>query len=138
METGDYVIGLDGEFLWGTAGSSATTEADVVDNVQLAITADTVDRIRRGKTWKDKKVIVLDASLTFDVVSTKGDAFLAALKTAAMTKAKIALWPKEAEGEGLDADWYITNFSRSEGNAEMNTYAVTAAPSSEQRDPTWH
>jgi hypothetical protein len=138
MENGDFVIGLDGDFLWGPAGSSPATESVLVDNVQLACSADVIDRLKRKKTWKSKKVVALDVSLTFDIASTKGDALIAALKTAYLGKSKIALWPKEAEGEGLDADWYITGFNRSENNAEINTYSVTAGVSDEQRDPTWH
>jgi hypothetical protein len=138
MADGDMVIGLDGSFLYGTAGSSAATETDVVDNVQFNGSADVVERLKRGKTWKSKKVVSLDVSLTFDITSTHGDAFVTAVKTAYLAKGKLALWPKEAEGEGLDADYYITGFNRSETNGDVNTYAVTAVITDEQRDPSWH
>ncbi len=42
-----------------------------------------------------------------------------------------------ASGEGLDADFYVTNFSRNEANEEFIAYSVTAEPTDEERDPAW-
>jgi hypothetical protein len=137
MAAGDNVIGLDGKFYYGAAGSTAATEATNVDNVRLNLSAQTATRVRRGKTWQMTKPIVLEATVEFEVTSIEGDAFLSSLTTAFMNKGKIALYPQENGGSGLDADYYVTNFSRSEGNTEINTYSVTCAPTDETRDPAW-
>ena len=138
MAAGDYRIGLDGVFYHGAAGIKATTEADNVRNVNLNLSKRTAEALRRGKKWVAKKPIATEASLEFEIFDIEGDAFLAAIRDAFMGDNRIALYPTDgATGEGLDADYYITNFSRSESNEEFITYSVTAEPTDEVRDPAW-
>jgi hypothetical protein len=139
MAAGDYRIGLHGEFLYGAAGSPATTVANNVRNVNLNLSKRTAEALRRGKQWVAKKTIATEASVEFEIFDIEGDTFLAQIKTAFMNDAKVALYPKDdASGEGLDADYYITGFSRNESNEDFIIYSVTAEPTDEQRDPTWH
>lgn len=139
MAAGDYRIGLDGKFYRGAAGSTPSTEADNVDNVNLNCSARMAEAVRRGKTWVAKKAIILEATVDFELFDIEGDAFVAAIKAAFLGKSRIALYPTDADsGEGLDADYYISNFTRSESNTEFITYKVTAEPTDEQRDPNWH
>ena len=138
MAAGDYRVGLDGKFYYGTAGSQANTEANNVDDVSLSLSARTAEAVRRGKTWVANKPTVLEATLEFKLYDIDSDAFLAAIKNAYTGRTRIALYPRDAAGgEGLDADYYITAFNRSEDNEEFITYNVTAVPTDEQRDPTW-
>ena len=138
MAAGDYRIGLDGKFYYGTAGSQASTEADNVRNVNLNLTARTAEAVRRGKDWVAKKAVVLEAEITFEVYDIEADAFLSAIKNAYIGKSKIALYPTDASsGEGLDCDCYITSFGRNENNEDFIVYSVTAVPVDEQRDPSW-
>ena len=138
MAAGDYRIGLDGKFYHGAAGATAATEADNVRNVNLNLSKRTAEALRRGKKWVAKKPIATEASLEFEMYDIEGDTFLAAVKDAFMNDTRIALFPTDAaSGEGLDADYYITNFSRSESNEEFITYSVTAEPTDEARDPAW-
>lgn len=138
MAAGDYRIGLDGVFFHGAAGVTAATEADNVRNVNLNLSKRTAEALRRGKKWVAKKPIATEASLEFEIFDIEGDAFLAAIRDAFMGDNRIALYPTDgASGEGLDADYYITNFSRSESNEEFITYSVTAEPTDEVRDPAW-
>jgi hypothetical protein len=138
MAAGDYRMGLNGLFYYGTAGSQAATEADNVDGVSLNLAARKAEAVRRGKDWVANKPTVLEATLEFKVFDIEADTFLSALKTAFMTKARIALYPTDGtSGEGLDADYYVSALVRSEGNEEFITYAVTAVPTDELRDPTW-
>lgn len=141
MATGDIRIGLNGEFYYGTTGSTPATEAANVDNVVLTISKRTAERIKRKKKYVTKKVTVTEATLTFDIVDEEGDAFLAAITTAAMADTAVALYALNVAaasgGEGLNADWYITEFNRNESNAEMITYSVSAVLTDEDRDPVW-
>ena len=140
MADGDYRIGLDGQFLFGAAGNPATTEITNVQDVTLdlsAIEADT--KTRASRTWATSKVVLLQGSVQFTMLDKEGDIALSALKTAFFSKGKVALWPKDAEsGEGLDADYGITGFSRNEQLTEVIAYNVTAKPNNEQREPQWH
>jgi hypothetical protein len=138
MAAGDRRIGLDGVFYYGDAGSQADTEASNVDNVRVQLSARTAEAVERGKSFVTKKPTVLEPTLTFDVADKEGDAFVAALESAAYDKTRLALYPTDASsGKGLDADYYITEFSRSETNTQFITYSVTAVPTDESRDPVW-
>jgi len=138
MAAGDYRMGLNGVFNYGTAGSQAATPADNVDGVNLSLNAETAEAKRRGKTWVASNVTYLSAELTWKMYDIEADAFLMAIKNAYTGKGKIALYPTDvAAGEGLDADWYITGFNRTEDNDGYIMYDVTAKPTDEQRDPTW-
>jgi len=138
MAAGDYRIGLDGKFYYGNAGSQATTEATNVRNVNLNLSKRTAEALRRGKKWVAKKPVATEASLEFEIYDIEADAFLSTIKNAFMNDTKVALYPTDAaSGEGLDADYYITNFSRNESNEDFITYSVTAEPTDETRDPTW-
>lgn len=138
MATGDIRIGLEGVFLYGTAGTTPVTEAVNVDSVALAISKRTAERIKRHKKYVAKKVTVTEATLSFEITDEEGDAFLTAVKTAAMADTALAMYATDiTSGEGLNADWYITEFSRDENNAEIISYKVTAVLTDEDRDPVW-
>lgn len=138
MAAGDYRIGLDGVFFHGEAGTTAATESGNVRNVNLNLSKRLAEALRRGKKWVAKKPIATEASLEFEVYDIESDVFLAAIRDAFMNDTRIALYPTDgASGDGLDADYYITNFSRSEPNEDFITYSVTAEPTDEVRDPAW-
>ncbi len=138
MGAGDYQKGLNGVFNWGASGAQAATPTDIVRNVTLNMSKRTAEAVRRGKTWVAKVPVITEATLEFEVYDIEGDAFLAALKTAFLTDARIALYPTDvAGGDGLDGDFYITSFGRNEANEEFTTFSVTAEPTDEERDPQW-
>ena len=138
MAAGDIRIGLEGVFLYGTAGVTPTTEADNVDSVSLSISKRTAERVKRHKKYVAKKVTVTEATLSFEITDVDSDAFLAAIRAAAMADTAVAMYPKDiTSGEGLNADWYITEFSRDENNTEFMNYKVTAVLTDEDRDPAW-
>ncbi|HID74468.1 MAG TPA: hypothetical protein EYP56_00550, partial [Planctomycetaceae bacterium] len=88
MAAGDYRIGLDGKFLYGAAGSTATTEADNVRNVNLNLSKRVAEALRRGKKWVAKKTIATEAAVEFEILDIEGDAFLAQIKNAFMNNTK--------------------------------------------------
>jgi hypothetical protein len=137
MAAGDYQVGLDGTFFYGTAGTTATVEADNVDDVVLTCEPQMATAVRRGKKWETNKPIYLKGSLTFKVLDIEGNLFLAAIKAASLGLYRIALYPTVASGgDGLDADYYVS-FNRNENNPDFVTYDVTAVPTDELRDPVW-
>lgn len=137
----DYAFGLTGELLRDAAGATATTEIENVRDVTLTNTtveADTTSR--KSVNWKSSKVILLESVLTFDMLDdlNDDDGAITAVRTAWSTKASIALYPKDATaGEGLDADWNITSFTRNEPLEDVITYSVEAKPNNEDREPIW-
>ncbi len=138
MAAGDYRIGLDGKFHYGASGAQASTEADNVRNVNLNMSKRMAEAVRRGKKWVAKKPVITEGTVEFEIYDIEGDAFLAAVKSAFMNDTRIALYPTDAaSGEGLDADFYISSFSRNEANEEFIAYSVTAEPTDEERDPAW-
>jgi len=138
MAAGDYRIGLDGKFHYGASGSQASTEADNVRNVNLNMSKRMAEAVRRGKSWVAKKPVITEGTVEFEIYDIEGDAFLTAVKSAFMNDTRIALYPTDAaSGEGLDADFYISSFSRNEANEEFIAYSVTAEPTDEERDPAW-
>lgn len=141
MAAGDYRIGLFGEFYYGTAGSQAGTEATNVEDVNINLSARMAEALRRKKTYVASKPTYLEATITFTIFDIEGDAFYTALKTAFFGKSKIAAWPLDVAaasgGEGLDADYYVSGFSRVESNPEFVKYNVELKPTDEQRNPTW-
>lgn len=136
---GAYRFGKDAKCYRGTAGSTAATEMDNVRDLTLNLSTVEADTTSRASTYfKSSKVIFLDASLEFEMLDEAGDTHLAAIKTAFMTKAAIALYPKDVTGgEGLDADFYITALNRNEPLEDVVTYSVTAKPTNENREPAW-
>ena len=139
MAAGDFRIGLNGSFLYGTAGSSAASVATNVTDVQLELSAIEIDtKSRASTTWATSKVALLQATLTFSMLDKEGDSAVAAVKAAFFAKGKIAFWPKDlVGGDGLNADYYVTGLSRNESLVVVITYSVTAKPTDEQRAPVW-
>lgn len=141
MAAGDLRIGLEGEFYYGAAGATPTSEALNVDSVSLSISKRTAERVKRHRRYVTKKVTVTEATLSFEIADEEGDDFLTAVKNAAMNDTRIALYALDVKaedgGEGLDADWYITEFGRDENNTEFVNYKVTAVLTDENREPVW-
>ena len=136
MAAGDFRVALDGSFYYGASGSQASTEAVNVENVVLNLSPQTAQALQRGKTYTMNKVIALDATLSFDVWDIEGDGLVSAIETAVTGKSRIALYPTgQSSGKGLDADYYITGFSRNE--TDLTKISVEAKPTDEERDPSY-
>jgi hypothetical protein len=139
MAAGDLLLGLEGAFNYGTAGAPAATLTNNVDGVSLSLSHRMAEAIRRGQGYVTSKPTIKEATLTFKVIDVEGDAFLAACEAAFFNKTKIAIWAKDkTAGKGLDADWYISQFTRDEPNEDFIGYSVEAKPTDETRDPSWH
>jgi len=79
-----------------------------------------------------------NGTVEFEMIWDTGDAGFAAIKDAYFNNTAIALAILDgANGEGLDADFSITNFSRNEPLEEAITVSVTAKPTYSTRAPAW-
>lgn len=137
MAAGDMRISLEGEFLWGTAGSTAGTVSNRVDDVNISLDPVLASAILRGELFETNKVLYLKASLTFKLHDVEGDALQDAIVAAAMSKGRIALYPKTSKsGKGLDGDFYVS-FKRAEPNSDFVGWDITATPTSELRNPVY-
>jgi len=139
---GAYRFGKDALLLYdayASAGSQATTEMDNVRDLTLNLTSVEVDTTTRASTlFKSSKVVFLDASLDFEMLDEASDTALAAISAAYMAMEPLPLFPVDVSaGEGLDADWNITSFTRNEPLEGVVTYSVTAKINNESREPTW-
>ena len=65
------------------------------------------------------------------------DAGFAAIKTAYFSAEPLALFVSDGNENGLDADFVVTSFSRSEPLEEALTVSVTCKPTLVSRAPTW-
>ena len=135
------LIGLECKLYHGTVGATAATEATNVKDVKLSTEKGSADVTTRAASgWRVKKGTLKDASLEFEVQYIKSDAFFSALKTAFLGSAGIALLVGDDTGEGLDADWDITNFSIDQSLEEGVWVSCTAVPTmigASPRVPTW-
>ena len=139
MAAGDLILGLDGAFMWGTAGTTAATQTYNVDDVSLKLTDDFAECLRRGKRFKDRKPTGGTAELSFNLKKVKSDAFRTAIMAAKIAKTRIAAYAREdSTSEGFDADWYVGDVTDGQPNGDFQTLDVTLVYTGEARDGTWH
>lgn len=135
--TGVQKLSLDGDFRYGTKGSTADTLTANVKDVTLNLGAKaetTTNRNAAVHGMETEKVTLLDVSLSFTVPNRTGDAFVAALQTAYAGRDMIALQALDAaSGKGVNADFYIIEMG--EGSSVSEYKVKTSKPSDELRDP---
>ena len=137
-----YNFGLTGKLFRATASENpnpADTAIDNVRDVTLNLTSVEADTTSRASiTYKSSKVILLDASLSFEMLDEESDAHLDAIQTAFFSKGAIGLFPTDhVLGQGLDANWNITSFTRNEPLEGVISYNVEAKPNNELKEPIW-
>ncbi len=136
-----YKVGFEAKIFYGAAGTKAATELKhVADSVSLNIEKGSAEVAVRSSEWKKVLSGLKDASVEFTLAGNTADAGFQAIKAAFFGNSMIALFIADAEtgGSGLDADFEITTFNRSEGLEDVINYAVTAKPSANsEREPAW-
>jgi len=132
-------LGMDAKIYYGTAGATATTELNNVRNVTLNLETGEADVTTRGNQgWRATVATLKNGTVEFEMLWDTGDAGFTAIKDAYFNNTPIALAILDGDnGEGLDADFSITNFSRNEPLEEAITVSVTAKPTYSTRAPTW-
>ena len=131
--------GLDAKLHYGPAGSTATTELTNVKDLSINLETDQADTTTRASNgWKSTVATLKDGSLEWEMIWNTEDAGFTAIKNAYFGSTPIALAALDGpNGQGLDADFSIVNFSRNEQLAEALTVSVTAKPTFVTRAPTW-
>jgi len=132
-------LGMDAKLFHGAAGATATTELTNVKDVTLNLEtgeADVTTRANQG--WRAIAATLKNGTVEFEMLWDTGDAGFTAIKDAYFNNTPIALAVLDGtDGEGLDADFSITNFSRNEPLEEALSVSVTAKPTYSTRAPTW-
>ncbi len=128
----NYKIGgVGGGGTWTALGNTR----DVTLNLEAG-EADVTTRANAG--WRATVATLKEASVEFEMVWDTADAGFTAIKNAFFDNDPIGLQILDgAAGQGLQADFSITNFSRNEALEEAITVSVTAKVTYSATAPSW-
>ena len=123
----------------GVGGAGAWTELANVKDVTLSLETGEADITTRANAgWRATVGTLKEASVEFEMVWDTADTGFTAIKDAFFNNAVIGLQVLDGPaGEGLEADFSITNFSRSEQLEEALTVSVTAKVTYDGTAPAW-
>jgi len=132
-------LGMEAKLYHGAAGSTASTELTNVKDVTLNLETGEADVTTRGNQgWRATVATLKNGSVEFEMIWDTSDSGFSAIQQAYFDNTPIALAILDGEsGEGLDADFSITNFTRNEPLEEAITVSVTAKPTYSTRAPAW-
>lgn len=132
-------FGMNAKLFYGSAESQATNELTNARDVTLNLETGEADvTTRANEGWRATAATLKDASIEFEMIVDQEDEGYAFIAAAFFANEPIALLCLDAEnGEGLDADFMITSFSRSEPLEEAITVSVTVKPTLSTRAPQW-
>jgi hypothetical protein len=137
-ETKSYTLGLEAKLFYGAAGATASTEMTNVKDVTLSMETGEADvTTRAAEGWRLTAATLKEASVEFEMVWDPSDGGFAAIKEAYFKAEPLALFVSDGNNNGLDADFVVTSFSRSEPLEEALTVSVTCKPTLVNRAPTW-
>ena len=123
----------------GVGGAGSWTELANVKDVTLSLETGEADITTRANAgWRATVGTLKEASVEFEMVWDTADAGFTAIKDAFFNNAVIGLQVLDGPaGEGLEADFSITNFSRSEQLEEALTVSITAKVTYDGTAPVW-
>jgi len=123
----------------GVGGAGSWTELANVKDVTLSLETGEADITTRANAgWRATVGTLKEASVEFEMVWDTADTGFTAIKDAFFNNAVIGLQVLDGPaGEGLEADFSITNFSRSEQLEEALTVSVTAKVTYDGTAPAW-
>ena len=137
-ETKSYTLGLEAKLFYGAAGATASTEMTNVKDVTLSMETGEADvTTRAAEGWRLTAATLKEASVEFEMVWDPSDGGFGAIKEAYFKAEPLALFVSDGNNNGLDADFVVTSFSRSEPLEEALTVSVTCKPTLVNRAPTW-
>ena len=132
------ILGLNCVLYRGEAGQTASTEMTNVKDVEMNLTSGEADiTTRAANGWRAYAATLKEASLTFQMNYESDDVDLKAIQTAFMNNSAIAFLVGDDKGNGLDADFVITEFNIPQPLEEAVTVSVTAKPTLSTRAPSW-
>lgn len=123
----------------GVGGAGSWVELANVKDVTLSLETGEADITTRANAgWRATVGTLKEASVEFEMVWDTADTGFTAIKDAFFNNAVIGLQVLDGPaGEGLEADFSITNFSRSEQLEEALTVSVTAKVTYDGTAPAW-
>ena len=78
-----------------------------------------------------------EASVEFEMIWDTADSGFTAIQQAYFGNSALSLFVSDGDGNGLDADFVVTSFSRSEPLEEALKVSVTCKPTLVSRAPAW-
>jgi len=137
-------LGMEAKLYYKTGGQDAVgdwTELTNVKDVTLSLEAGEADVTTRANNgWRATVATLKEATVEWEMVWDTVDAGFTAIKDAFINNAVIGLQVLDdatGSGEGLQADFMITNFSRSEALEEALMVSVSAKVTYSETAPTW-
>ncbi len=135
-------LGMEAKLYYKTGGQSGggswnelANTRDVTLNLETG-EADVTTRANSG--WRATVGTLKEASVEFEMVWDTADAGFTAIKNAFFNNEMIGLRVLDGDGgQGLQADFSITNFSRNEALEEAITVSVTAKVTYSDTPPSW-
>jgi hypothetical protein len=132
-------LGMNCKAYYGVAGATATNLMPNVTDVTLNLEKGEADVTTRGNSgWRATVGTLKEGSAEFEMIWDTAEAGFAAIKDAYFNDTAIALaFLDGVSGEGLDADFTVTNFTRTEPLEEAVKASVTVKPTYSTRAPEW-
>jgi predicted secreted protein len=135
-------LGMEAQLLYKVGGQGGAGSWTVLGNtrdVTLSLEAGEADVTTRANSgWRATVATLKEGSVEFEMVWDTDDAGFTAIKNAFFNNAPIGLQIlDETSGQGLQADFSITNFSRNEALEEAITVSVTAKVTYSATAPSW-
>jgi len=135
-------LGMEARLNYKTGGQSGggswnelANTRDVTLNLETG-EADVTTRANSG--WRATVGTLKEVSVEFEMVWDTADAGFTAIKNAFFNNEMIGLRVLDGDGgQGLQADFSITNFSRNEALEEAITVSVTAKVTYSDTPPSW-
>ena len=136
------LLGLNAKLYYmvgGQDGGGSWVELSNARNVKLAVTTATADVTTRASPgWTQHVTTLKDATISFEMVCDTDDAGFTAIKNAWLNSEPIGIKCLAKEnGEGLQADCTVTDFTRSEGLSEAIIIEVTIKVTRSDTPPEW-
>jgi len=136
-------LGMNCVSYYGVAGAQASNEMPNLKNVTLGLSKSEADVTTRGNAgWRAMVGTLKEGSIEFEMVWDPDEGGFAAIKDAWFNNTAIALLildgPVGTPGsEGLDADFSVIEFNRTENLEEAVMATVTVKPTYSTRAPEW-
>ena len=123
----------------GQGGAGSWNELANVRDVTLSMETGEADVTTRANSgWRATVATLKEASVEFEMVWDSTDTGFTAIKNAYINNDVIGMQVLDGpSGEGLQADFMITAFSRSESLEEAITVSVTAKVTYSDTPPSW-
>lgn len=139
------ITGINCKVYFSTTTGQTAPSSGVLSNVKdvnITLnqgTADTTTREANG--WETSIATLKNASVGFTMLyeaGTSTSAGFSAIRDAFENSTALAFVFGDSDGKGLDADFYITDFSINQGNTEAVSVSVTCVPANISRAPSFN